>query len=212
VPTHKELPDVDWDQYRRPARRRGGVSLRTGLVFLIVIAVGLIATHVISRTVGPGAKTHTLASSTPGLLAGNTMRHAAGQNASAVTVAQPTRTLATASPTSGAGLAPDLVVLGHGGSVDIVSHSPATVHVTVSDHYGHPLRPWTDFAPGHSVVAGLVTGREYGYCYSQAAADGYATAQACGSLTMHQYINGAKAPDGGTVQVTFTFTQEASSS
>lgn len=211
MPTHNELPDVDWDQYRRPSRRRSGVSLRTGLLFLIVIIVGFVASDVISHTVGPAAQTHTLAASTPKLLAGDTGRQAEGQHTSPVAAAQPTRTLATASPTSGAGRAPDLVVLGHGGSVDIVSDSPATVHVAVSDRYGHPLRLWTDLAPGHSVETGLVTGRKYGYCYSQPAANGYTATQACGSLTMHQYINGARAPDGGTVQVTFTFTRKASS-
>jgi hypothetical protein len=211
VPTHNELPDGDWDQYRRPSRRHSGVSLRTGLLLLIVIIVGFVASDVISHTVGPAAQTHTLAASTPKPLTGDTVRQADGQNTSRVPAAQPTRTLATESRTSGAGRAPDLVVLGHGGSVDIVSDSPATVHVTVSDRYGHPLRPWTDFAPGHSVETGLVTGRRYGYCYSQRAASGYAATRACGSLTMHEYVNGARVPDGGTVQVTFTFTRKASS-
>jgi hypothetical protein len=212
VPSHKELPDVDWDQYRRASRRRGGVSLRTGLLFLILIMGGFVATDVISHTVGPAAQTHTLAASTPKPLAGSTAPQARRQNTSPLTAAQPTRTLAMASPTSGAGRAADLVVLGRGGSIDIVSHSPTIVHVALSDRYGHPLRPWTEFAPGHSVETELVTGRQYGYCYSQPAADGYAATQACGNLTMHQYINGARAPDGGTVQVTFTFTRKASSS
>jgi hypothetical protein len=212
VPTHNELPDGDWDQYRRPSRRRSGISPRTGLLFLIVIMVGFVASDVISHTVGPAAQTHTLAASTPKLLVGNTVRHAKGQNTRPVAAPQRARTLATASRTSGAGRAPDLVVLGHGGSINIVSASPAIVRVAVSDRYGHPLRPWTSLAPGHSVETGLVTGRKYGYCYSQLDDSGYAATQACGNLTMHQYINGARAPDGGTVQVTFTFTRKASSS
>ncbi len=88
MPTHNELPDGDWDQYRRPSRRRSGASLRTGLLFLIVIIVGFVASDVISHTVGPAAQTHTLAASTSKLLAGNTVRQAAGQSMSPVAVAQ----------------------------------------------------------------------------------------------------------------------------
>jgi hypothetical protein len=107
---------------------------------------------------------------------------------------------------------PDLVVPGRRDDVSMVSHSPAAVHITVSTLYGQPLQQWTTLTAGQSVQTGLTTGHHYGYCYSQVATDGYAAAQACGGLTMHEYIiNGARAPDGGTVQVTFRFTRGAAS-
>ena len=45
----------------------------------------------------------------------------------------------------------------------------------------------------------------YGYCFSQAAGDGYAATRGCGSLIMRQILSGARPPDGAVATSYFYF-------
>ncbi len=82
------------------------------------------------------------------------------------------------------------------------------VSIDVSDGYGAPLRRWQTLAPGQSQAQTIVTGRSYGYCFTQAASAGYAQTRGCGTLVMHSFINGVEIPDDGAITTTVTFANQ----
>jgi hypothetical protein len=68
--------------------------------------------------------------------------------------------------------------------------------ISSDSHYGRPLRTWTVLDRGDVASRVVITGHRYGYCFAQAAGDGYAATRACGTTRWHQTVNGARVPDG----------------
>jgi hypothetical protein len=105
----------------------------------------------------------------------------------------------------GTGLAPGLRVTTQSSAVIIQTRSPMLVLITSDSRYGQPLRKWTELARGDKASRIVITGARYGYCFSQARGDGYAATRACGTLTMHQTLMGARLPDGPPATSVFYF-------
>lgn len=91
------------------------------------------------------------------------------------------------------------------GRVVIRSQSSLPIIVTVSAGAGHAPRYWTRLARGNGRAQLLISGRSYGYCFSQPAGDGYAASRGCGHLVVHRSLNGERLPDGGAVKTSFRF-------
>ena len=79
---------------------------------------------------------------------------------------------------------------------------PVSVSV---NNYGESLRHWTTFSPGQVQSMTMVTGKRYGFCFSQPSGEHYRNVSGCGALTMYQYVNGVRAPNGATVAEQFSF-------
>jgi hypothetical protein len=91
-------------------------------------------------------------------------------------------------------------------TVRIRSRSPLPVVISANSGYRQSLRRWTALPLGGTAVRIVATGRRYGYCFSQAGGDGYAATRGCGTLVMHEYLNGTALPDGTAIADTFQFT------
>lgn len=117
-------------------------------------------------------------------------------------------TLAVGTPLPGGGRPPDLVATtswGIDSTVSIRSASPAPLSIYLSGGPGQPLKGWHTLYVGDSVSQSVITGHRYGYCFVQAAADGYAATRGCGSMSVHQTLNGVQLPDGAAGTALFTF-------
>lgn len=96
----------------------------------------------------------------------------------------------------GHGRAADLIVTGAGHGITARSRSPVRLAISSDSHYGAPLRSWAVLDRGEIRSRVLITGQRYGYCFAQAAGDGYAATRACGTSSWHQLVNGTRVPDG----------------
>jgi hypothetical protein len=211
MPTNESFSDAYLNRRDQPGggrRPRGPSRWKIGAALLLVVAASFGATDLVSHlgshdavhqaTQPPGleqapppAPAETTASRQPPVV------EAPGSGSHVVFV--------TATSVPGAGRSTQLTVTADHSSVAIRSTSPMSVSVSVNDGYGKALRHWTDLASGQSDIKTMVTGTQYGYCFSQAAGSGYASVRGCGLLTMHQYLNGVEAPDGSSVEVNFSF-------
>lgn len=108
----------------------------------------------------------------------------------------------------GPGASAELVAFAHPGGVTVWTRSPMPLDIAVSAGYGQPVGRWTTLVRGKLAGTVLVTGRRYGYCFSQAAGGGYAAARGCGTLVVHQYLNGAQLPDGAGITTLFDYANE----
>ena len=108
--------------------------------------------------------------------------------------------LAVGTAPSSAGRAPDLVAYLSDGRIVIRSRSPLPVTVSVSDRHRQAVDYWTLQRRGQSRTQALISGRSYGYCFSQPSGQGYAATRGCGRLVVHRYLNGVRLPDGGAVE------------
>jgi hypothetical protein len=79
------------------------------------------------------------------------------------------------------------------------------VAISFNSGYGHPLRRWLALRVGETVERAVATGTRYGFCFSQPAGHGYAATRACGTLLVHQRLNGVTLPDGPAVAEFFRF-------
>jgi hypothetical protein len=118
---------------------------------------------------------------------------------------QPRKLLAIGTSLPGAGRPPQLLAFGQRGSVIVHSRSSMPMTVSVIDGYGSPIRYWQTLGPGQGHSTTLITGKAYGYCFSQKRGNGYAATRGCGTLVMHQYLNGVRLPDGAALPEDITF-------
>ena len=223
MPTHRELPD-SYLRVRPPRKRPSAAWIVLALVCAVAIGAGyygasdlLPAAQAPSDAVAPApvksahrarrqhatrrrrrhiiAKRHApigVAATEPLVPAG--VPHHAGTALLAVGVSLP-----------GTGLAPRLRVTTESSEVIVQTRSSMPVLITSDSRYGQPLHTWTKLARGARVSRIVPTGVRYGYCFSQARGDGYAATRACGTLTMHETLMGARLPDGPPATSVFYF-------
>lgn len=79
------------------------------------------------------------------------------------------------------------------------------VEISFDSRHGQKLHEWTALQFGGSATQIIVTGRWYGYCFSQAAGDRYAATRGCAALILHMTLNGARLPDGDAATRHFYF-------
>lgn len=79
------------------------------------------------------------------------------------------------------------------------------LQISTSSTYGQPPHPWATLTPNESKPRVVLTGTRYAYCFAQAAGHGYAATRACGTWSLHQYLNGAQLPDGSPSNSTLEF-------
>lgn len=214
MPTHRELSNTHFDDQNgwrgpraggRGSRRRRNL-VRASLVGLLALVLAG-AALLVSRTSG---KTPASVRSSVGAPARKT---AAGRSRSSLRHArthsqptlQPQTPLAIGTSLPGTGQAPGLSALTGPEGVIVHSRSPVPLAVSVSTGYGSVIRRWKTLTPGQRLDATLVTGKSYGYCFSQNRGDGYAATRGCGTLVVHQDLNGVQVPDGGALQEEIRF-------
>jgi hypothetical protein len=232
MPTHKDLfyPDLDDDPERREGqvfsdpghgrRRRKRHTRARALLAAVLVVVFAGLEVLLTRTdgrQGPGLSDQALrASPVPtrhhaaGRLLGSENTRAAAQRTAPDALNGPAtlehqKVLAIGYSVPRSGRAPHLLAFGHSGGVVIDSLSPMPVTVSVSAGHGRAIRYWRTLSPGRGQQATLITGTSYGYCFSQARGGGYAPTRGCGTLTVHQYLNGVRLPDGAAVPQAVTF-------
>jgi hypothetical protein len=115
-----------------------------------------------------------------------------------------TFTLARGVAMPGSGHSPVLVAIATSGRIEVHSRSRAPVNISISDGYGRPMRHLATLRSGQALAQTIVTGRRYGFCFSQAAAAGFRATRACGGMVTHSYLNGAKLPDGAATSTIIT--------
>ena len=76
------------------------------------------------------------------------------------------------------------------------SYSPMAVQVTVSNGYGSKFSSFATLQNGQSVSQSLLTGKRYGYCFTQASGRGFRGARGCGTVSWSEYVNGVTMPNG----------------
>jgi hypothetical protein len=116
--------------------------------------------------------------------------------------------LASGTSTPGLGATTQLLAFAHPGGVTVWTRSPTPLTIAVSTSYGQPVRVWKTLVRGELVGTVLVTGRRYGYCFSQPVGGGYAPTRGCGTLVEHEYLNGAQLPDGAGINTLFDYANE----
>jgi hypothetical protein len=130
---------------------------------------------------------------------------AGAQTAPAEQIVRRPGLLAVGTSAQSVGRASGLVAFLAAGRVVIRSRSSAPMTVSVRDGYGHPLMYWTRLTRGQGATQSLVSGRAYGFCFSQRSGGGYAASRGCGRIVVHRYFNGVRLPDGGAVKTGFRF-------
>jgi hypothetical protein len=209
MPTHKDFPDSYFaepsDSYfaeppqrstrpsypTRPTRPRPTLAPRQVLALVLVVVVApLVVDAAVRKHVGQPSQAGAL----PGQGSG-----------SGNTIFGPGKLLAigTSAPLEEA--SPQLIAFSAPSGITIRSHSTMPVTVAISNGYGAPLEPWQSFGPDQDSSQTLITGRSYGYCFSQPSGAGYAGARGCGTLVMHTYLNGIQVPDGSPVAINVGF-------
>jgi hypothetical protein len=232
MPTHKDLPytDIDDDPDRRGGqvfsdpghgrrRRKRGTSARALLaaIFVVVVAALAVLLTRTGREQGPGLSDQALrAPPVPtrhhaaGRLPGSQTTRPGHQRTARDALNGPARlerqkVLAVGYSVQASGRAPHLLAFGHAGGVVIDSLSPMPVTVSVSAGHGRAIRDWRTLALGQGQQATLITGTSYGYCFSQGRGRGYAPTRGCGTLIVHQSLNGVRLPDGAAVPEEVSF-------
>jgi hypothetical protein len=77
--------------------------------------------------------------------------------------------------------------------------------ISYAGRYGRPLDAWTVLKRGDAASRPMVTGQRYGFCFSQAAGDGYTATRGCGTLVMHRRFNGVQLPHRPVLTEHFLF-------
>jgi hypothetical protein len=168
-----------------------------------VLALALTgAALLVSRTSGnaPAAVRPSVAAPAHKTATGRTRSPRRHPRADSQPTLQPQTPLAIGTSLPGTGQAPDLSALAGPEGVIVHTLSPMPLTVSVSTGYGNLIRRWQTLTPGQHHDATLVTGKSYGYCFSQSRGDGYAATRGCGTLVVHQDLNGVQVPDGGALQ------------
>jgi hypothetical protein len=198
MPTHKELPL--WYLDERPKRRRRRI-MRRGLA--VVLFGGFVAAAPrLTALTGPATSSslpHTPVSSAPPVQAVNTTTRPRTRSGAAHHL------FLRGTSLPGPGRTPRLLVFSDSGHLTVRSMSPMPVVVSVSDGYAHPMRYLMTLLRGQDRAQTVVTGRWYGYCFSQGAGAGYAATRGCASMNLHEYLNGARLPDGAAATRNFGF-------
>ena len=101
---------------------------------------------------------------------------------------------------------PHLQAFGLKSGIVVRSYSPMPVVITFSDGYGSALAPLTTLAKDESTSQALVTGTRYGYCFTQAAGDGFRGTRGCGTESWHETLNGVRMPSGSPLTTSINFT------
>lgn len=212
MPTHQDFPDSYFENPDKWRRRRtmptiakpGPLKVAPALIVLMIAAVVVVAalrSDLLAKTSSP-----------PSVSWAGPASQQAPQ--AATTTPQGTTTafggtLAIGTALPGTGRPPNLMaVTGHGpleSTVSIRSASPAPVSIYISNAPGEQIRAWRTLAFGQSVGQSVITGRRYGYCFAQAAADGYAATRGCGTMSVYQTLNGARLPNGAATTTLFSF-------
>ncbi len=223
MPTHRELPD-SYLRAQPPSKRHSAAWV----VLAVVCALAIGAGYYGASKLLPAAQTPTAAAAASPTKPAHRAprRHGRRRRSHAVTakrlaptiVATPAPLAPTSAPRHGGtgllalgvslpgtGLAPHLRVTTESSAVIVQTRSPVPVLITSDSRYGQPLREWTGLARGASAARIVLTGVRYGYCFAQARGDGYAATRACGTLTMHQTLMGARLPDGSPATSVFYF-------
>lgn len=235
MPTHKDLPDAYLNPARHQRGRRFVRALLFALVIGgVIVGYYRVSRSQPSRNHAQlsSAPNNVRDRSTPDLPARPPTTHVASSQPAAAVKAPPwvrttperlnparpvparpadslksdVRVLAVGVSESGGGSPPLLVALARSSSVTIRSRSGMPLEISVNAGYGRPMRRWITLARGGTMVRTVKTGTPYGYCFSQSAGDGYAATRACGVVTMHQYLNGTRLPDGPGALEQFDFT------
>lgn len=218
MPTHKELSNAHFDDqsgWRGPravsreshhrSRRRTNL-VRASLVALLALVLAGAAMLVI-RTSGktPAAARSSVAVPARKTVAGRTRSPRRHGRADSQPTLQSGTALAIGTSLPGTGQAPGLSAFAGPEGVIVHSRSPMPLTVSVSTGYGSVMRRWQTLALGQHQDAALVTGESYGYCFTQSRGDGYAATRGCGTLVVHQDLNGVRVPDGGALQEQIRF-------
>jgi hypothetical protein len=87
----------------------------------------------------------------------------------------------------------------------IRSHSPMPVQVTVSNGYGSKFSSLATLRNGQSISHSLLTGKRYGYCFTQASDRGFQGTRGCGTDSWSVYVNGVKMPNGSPLTTSVSF-------
>jgi hypothetical protein len=113
--------------------------------------------------------------------------------------------LAIGQPLPGAGRSPRLQAFGYASGLVIRSYSPMPVQVTVSNGYGSKFSSFATLQNGHSVSQSLLTGKRYGYCFTQASGRGFQGARGCGTASWSEHVNGVEMPNGTPLTTSVDF-------
>jgi hypothetical protein len=70
------------------------------------------------------------------------------------------------------------------------------VQVAVSNGYGSTFSSFATLRNGQSVSQSLLTGKRYGYCFTQGSGGGFLGTRGCGTNTWSEYVNGVETPNG----------------
>jgi hypothetical protein len=79
------------------------------------------------------------------------------------------------------------------------------VQVTVSNGYGSKFSSFATLQNGQSVPQILLTGKRYGYCFTQASGRGFRGARGCGTDSWSEYVNGVTMPNGTPLTKSVSF-------
>jgi hypothetical protein len=192
---------------RRPRPRRGrNISAADAVVVALLIAVIAVVIGAIEKrlhSTAPPANT-ALSVPPPAVAQPAATQPSFPESAvSAPAIPGVVKLLAIGTSIPRTGQSPALVAETTSADVILRSASPAPVRVWVSDGYRTPLRYWRSLGRGQAAAEGIVSGRHYGYCFEQAAADGYAATRGCGTLVEHETLNGVRLPGGAAETTTF---------
>ena len=113
--------------------------------------------------------------------------------------------LAIGSSFPGHGRSADLIVTTYSNDALARSRSPMPLVIPYASRYGRALQALTVLRRATAASRPLVTGKRYGFCFSQAAGDGYTATRGCGTLVVHQRFNGVQLPDGPVLTERFLF-------
>ncbi|MGH2902794.1 MAG: hypothetical protein ACRDK7_04315 [Solirubrobacteraceae bacterium] len=96
----------------------------------------------------------------------------------------------------GSGRSPQLQAFGLKSGIVVRSYSPMPVEITLSDGYGSAFTTLASLSSGQSTSQALVTGKRYGYCFSQESGAGFLGTRGCGTESWTQTLNGVSTPSG----------------
>ena len=108
-------------------------------------------------------------------------------------------------PLPGPGRSPQLQAFDYTSGVVIRSYSPMPVQVTVSNGYGSEFSSFATLQNGQSVSQSLLTGKRYGYCFTQAGGSGFQGARGCGTDSWSEYVNGVRMSKGSPLTTSVSF-------
>ena len=113
--------------------------------------------------------------------------------------------LAIGQPLPGPGRSPQLHAFGYTSGIVVRSYSPMPVQLTVSNGYGSKFSSFATLQNGQSVSQSLLTGKRYGYCFTQASGRGFEGARGCGTASWSEYVNGVKMPNASPLTTSVSF-------